>query len=40
MGNYKEGKKAGEMAVKLDPNNQLAKNNLKWAIEELKKQNY
>jgi len=37
MGNFEEGKIAGEEAVRLDPANQLYKNNLKWSIDELNK---
>jgi len=37
IGNFAEGKKAGEEAVRLDPANQLYKNNLKWSIDELNK---
>jgi len=37
LGNFADGKKAGEEAVRLDPANQLYKNNLKWANDELSK---
>jgi glycosyltransferase involved in cell wall biosynthesis len=38
LGNFSEGKVAGEEALRLQPNNQLAKNNLDWSIRELIKQ--
>ena len=37
LGNFAEGKKAGEEAVRIEPDNQLAKNNLKWSIDGLNK---
>jgi tetratricopeptide (TPR) repeat protein len=37
LGRFADAKKAGEEAVRLDSNNQLAKNNLKWSIQELNK---
>jgi Flp pilus assembly protein TadD len=37
LGRFADGKKAGEEAVRLAPNNQLAKNNLKWSTDELNK---
>jgi tetratricopeptide (TPR) repeat protein len=36
IGNFKKGKIAGELAVKFDPQNQLAKNNLNWSIKNIK----
>jgi glycosyltransferase involved in cell wall biosynthesis len=37
LGNFSEGKKAGEQALGLEPNNQLAKNNLEWSLDGLTK---
>jgi hypothetical protein len=36
MGKWDEGVAAGEMAVRLNPNSQLAKNNLNWARSQRK----
>jgi len=37
LGKFAEGKKAAEKALKIEPDNQLAKNNLKWSEEGLTK---
>jgi tetratricopeptide (TPR) repeat protein len=37
LGNFDEARKAGEAAVRLQPNHQIAINNLNWAIEHSKK---
>jgi hypothetical protein len=37
LGEFEQAKIAGEEAVRLMPNNQLAMNNLKWAIDNLQK---
>jgi Flp pilus assembly protein TadD len=37
LGNYEEARKAGEEAVRLQPDNQLARNNLQWSLDNLKK---
>jgi tetratricopeptide (TPR) repeat protein len=37
LGHFEEARKAGEEAVRLEPDNHLAKNNLRWAIRELEK---
>jgi tetratricopeptide (TPR) repeat protein len=37
LGHFQEARKAGEEAVRLQPNNQLARNNLRWALDNVKK---
>ena len=37
LGQFEEGRKAGEDAVRLDPNNERAKSNLEWSLRELNK---
>jgi len=37
LGRFAEGKKAGDEALRLDPNNQLAKNNLQWSVDGVNK---
>jgi tetratricopeptide (TPR) repeat protein len=39
LGEFEQAKIAGEEAVRLMPNNQLAMNNLKWAIDNIQKNN-